>query len=94
VDAKSGKLKKAKLERPSTTLGRSSSADVRVGDKSVSRAHCRMEWSARDGAVALVDLGSSLGSAVNGAPVARKYLRPGDHLTLGKCLVQFLAVPR
>jgi hypothetical protein len=62
-------------------VGRHEACDVVLLDPSVSRQHARLIF--RDGAWILLDLGSTNGTTVNGAPVSRCELRPGDQVTLG-----------
>ena len=56
-------------------------------DKSISRAHARVDFN-KDICV-LVDMGSSLGTQVNGEPIAKKVLQPGDRIVLGRMTVIF-----
>ncbi len=63
-------------------VGRSSGCDVVLGDPTVSRRHARLTL--RDGRWVLQDLGSTNGSRLNGRPVGRCQLRPGDELCLGE----------
>jgi FHA domain-containing protein len=62
-------------------VGRHYECDVVLSDPSVSRRHARLRF--RDGNWILRDLDSTNGSQVNGAPVVRCQLRPGDRLRLG-----------
>lgn len=62
-------------------VGRHHRCDVVLDDPSVSRMHLRLLF--RDGSWVLRDLGSTNGTIVNGAPVGRCELRPGDRLVLG-----------
>jgi FHA domain-containing protein len=48
----------------------------------VSRCHARLRY--RDGRWILQDLSSTNGTHVNGVPVGRCELRPGDHVALGE----------
>lgn len=80
-------LRRVKVDRPLFTLGRSSTNDVPLADRTLSRAHARIEN--RDGAgVWLVDLGSRNGTAHNGTriefPVA---LAAGDRILLGETVI-------
>lgn len=63
-------------------IGRSSTCDVVVADKTVSRRHARLIR--RDGKWILQDLASTNGSHLNGRRVGRCELRPGDELYLGE----------
>ena len=62
-------------------IGRHQACDVVLLDPSVSRQHARLIF--RDGTWILLDLGSTNGTTVNGAPVTRCELRPGDQVDLG-----------
>lgn len=75
------------LNKASVTLGRAMTNDIVLGDARASRSHARIECS-RDGCV-LVDLGSSNGTRLNGLPVTRTSLGPGDTLTLGSSTLRF-----
>jgi hypothetical protein len=67
-------------------IGRDPDCDVRLGDITVSRRHARLVF--RDGAWMIQDLASRNGVTVNGTPVGRCQLRPGDRLGLGLQLVE------
>jgi hypothetical protein len=62
-------------------LGRHPACDVVIDDLSVSRRHARLTF--RDGNWVLCDLSSTNGTEVNGRPVVRCRLLPGDRLRLG-----------
>jgi hypothetical protein len=62
-------------------LGRVAPADVVIPDDSLSRAHAQFEI--EDLQVWVEDLGSTNGTRVNGEPVERAPVRPGDEVTLG-----------
>lgn len=62
-------------------LGRHHGCDVVLSSLSVSRRHARLVF--RDGSWVLQDLESTNGTTVNGVPVGRCTLRPGDKLALG-----------
>lgn len=71
------------LERPVTTIGRSSLNDLAISDKMLSRQHTRI---IRDGNVGLTieDLGSRNGTFLNGERlVSLQPLRSGDRITVG-----------
>jgi hypothetical protein len=63
-------------------LGRLPDCDVVLGDPTVSRRHARLNF--RDGRWLLQDLESRNGTTVNGAPVGRCELRPGDRVAVGE----------
>jgi FHA domain len=62
-------------------VGRYHACDVVLSDRSVSRRHARLTF--RDGNWVLRDLDSTNGTLLNGEPVIRCRLLPGDLLTLG-----------
>jgi FHA domain len=62
-------------------IGRSSSCDVVLQGAYVSRRHARLFY--RDGKWVLHDLTSTNGTLVNGVPVGRTEVRPGDIVLLG-----------
>ena len=63
-------------------LGRDESAGMTLTDALVSRRHARVSMH-EDQSVTIQDLGSTNGTSVNGVPVERSVLRPGDQLELG-----------
>lgn len=63
------------------TIGRHPSCDVVLPGAAVSRRHARLVY--RDGSWIIQDLGSTNGTLVNGAPVGRCKLQPGDRLVIG-----------
>ena len=71
------------LERPVTTIGRSSMNDLPISDKMLSRQHARI---VRDGSNSLTveDLGSRNGTYLNGERlVSLQPLKSGDRITVG-----------
>jgi diguanylate cyclase (GGDEF)-like protein len=63
-------------------LGRDEGAGMMLTDALVSRRHARVTMH-EDQSITIQDLGSTNGTSVNGAPVERAALRPGDHLEVG-----------
>ena len=63
-------------------IGRDESADFQLVDATVSKQHAKLQH-ASGGALLVVDLNSTNGTAVNGQPVTRTTIRPGDHLEIG-----------
>ncbi len=68
-------------------IGSDPSADLALGDRTVSRFHC--EVAIEDGRAVLRDLGSRNGTLVNGVNVLQANLDPGALLTLGDSQVRF-----
>jgi predicted component of type VI protein secretion system len=71
----------------SCVLGRGEECDVRLLDRSVSRAHARI--SRRDGAWILEDLGSRNGVRLRGERVERAELADLDEFVLGELALRF-----
>jgi diguanylate cyclase (GGDEF)-like protein len=69
-------------ERQSITVGRDEAAELRLTDITVSKHHAKVVHDDSD-ALVLIDLESTNGTAVNGQPITRTILRPGDHLEIG-----------
>ena len=65
------------------TIGRAPRADFELDAALVSRLHCRLTTSA-EGALEVVDLGSTNGTFVNGRRVRRSPLVHGDRLKVGR----------
>lgn len=70
------------------TVGRDESADIRVDEALVSRAHARIER--RGEAYVLVDLGSTNLTRVNGEVVLERELRHGDEIRFARAKCRFL----
>jgi len=68
-------------------FGRSEECDVVLADPNVSRRHAHAVI--LNGMVAVVDLGSSNGTLVNGIPISRIFLMDGDEVRLGGTTLQF-----
>lgn len=63
-------------------VGRTWPADIVVDDPSVSRTHARF-FVAPDGGVVFEDMGSTNGTRLNGMPVPRGRIAPGDEVRVG-----------
>jgi pSer/pThr/pTyr-binding forkhead associated (FHA) protein len=70
-------------------VGRDDSADIRVDEPLVSRAHARLER--RGPSYVVLDLGSTNLTRVNGEVVAERELRHGDEVRFGRARCTFLA---
>ncbi|GDX82093.1 GGDEF domain-containing protein [Deltaproteobacteria bacterium] len=66
----------------SVILGRDEGAGMILTDALVSRRHARVTVN-DDQTIAIQDLGSTNGTSVNGKPIDRAFLLPGDHLEVG-----------
>ncbi len=75
------------INTPLIILGRGTDCDLRLVDPGVSRHHAEIR--VVDGVVVLVDLGSTIGTFVNGQPVRRIALYDGTKVTLGRTTLVF-----
>ena len=80
VDSQTQERKIVRGRLPVMT-GQSPEAGIRVDDHLVSRHHC--EIVSVKGTLVVRDLGSMLGTFVNGLNVTTALLMPGDRLTVG-----------
>lgn len=75
-----------KLEEGSTSIGRGSSNDIVLTDKSVSKRHALITYQKmNDGncKVQIADLHSTNGTIVNGNRISYQTLEDGDQLSIG-----------
>ena len=72
-----------------TTIGRSTDCTIRLADASVSRRHAEIRPTGDGWTV--VDLGSTNGTRVNGAPVKERRLQDGDTVAAGDATLRFEA---
>jgi pSer/pThr/pTyr-binding forkhead associated (FHA) protein len=70
------------------TVGRDETADIRVDEALVSRAHARIEK--RGDTYVVVDLGSTNLTRVNGEVVLERELRHGDEIRFARAKCRFL----
>jgi pSer/pThr/pTyr-binding forkhead associated (FHA) protein len=75
------------LAKPLLALGRATINDVVLHDVKASRVHAHLECSSAG--CTLVDLGSTNGTRVNGVPIQRAMLKPGDTITIGDAQICF-----
>ncbi len=68
------------LIQPLITIGRRTDNDIILNSPSVSRKHAQVRW--RSGHFVIYDLGSNMGTQVNGATVVECVLQPGDVITM------------
>ena len=73
------------------TVGRHESQDIEVQDAEVSRKHCVFRQ--KGGEFTLEDLGSALGTKVNGHPIKVHELKSGDVAEIGSLKVKFGQTP-
>jgi len=88
-----GKSRTHKLSNSKTVIGRSSSSNLRINDKTISRQHCRIDKGS-DEICVFIDLGSSHGTKVNKVLCNRKYLIPGDTMLIGQTTITFNATDK
>jgi predicted component of type VI protein secretion system len=69
------------------TVGRHESQDIPVREAEVSRKHCVFRQ--KGGVYTLEDLGSALGTCVNGAPIKVHELKSGDVIEVGSFKIKF-----
>ena len=72
-------------------VGKGGGSDIVVDDRAASRMHCVIE-APRKGPAVVIDLGSAAGTRVNGEPVTRHVLEPGDERRIGDFLIEVIAV--
>ncbi|GAA3212808.1 DUF3662 and FHA domain-containing protein [Actinocorallia longicatena] len=75
------------ITTPVTLLGRGTDCDLRLVDPGVSRHHAEIRVEGPE--IALVDLGSTNGSFVNGQPIRRVTLIDGTRITIGRTNLVF-----
>lgn len=83
------KGKKYNLSKNVTTMGKKEDNDIVFSDKTVSRNHAEIEYKADS--FLLKDLDSTNGTYVNGTRVKGAYLLPGDHVKIGRTVLEFAA---
>ncbi|MBC8254794.1 MAG: FHA domain-containing protein, partial [Ardenticatenia bacterium] len=76
-----GRLVKAPLSKPVTTLGRASDNDIVLDHPQVSRHHARITQ--QDGAFVIMDQGSANGTLFNDRPVQQHQMADGEVLLVG-----------
>ena len=74
------------VRKPGAAIGRDPAAEIFIDDPTVSWAHARILT--RDGAPAVLDLGSSNGSYVNGERIEQSLLLDGDRLQFGDAVFE------
>ena len=82
-----GQEREFALSKAEISIGRGATSDVILPDARVSRSHTRIECGAEGCFV--VDLGSANGTRLNGQPVQRARLLPGDVISLGGSMLRY-----
>ena len=80
------------LNKDVAIVGKLPSSDIELPDSTVSRQHCKLVR--MEGQFKLIDLHSTNGSYVNGQKVEEKLLAVGDHITIGRTILKFLATDK
>src|SRR5262245_15509126 len=75
-------LKEITLTKERTTIGRKPHNDIQIDNLAVSGEHAAIVTILADSF--LEDLGSTNGTLVNGRPIAKHFLRDGDHIDVGR----------
>lgn len=76
---------------PSMVIGRDPTCTLFIDNLAVSRQHARILW--EEGSFVVEDLGSSNGTRVNGEPITRAAVEPGDRVEVGKFQVELVELP-
>lgn len=79
------------LRTGTSTVGRGSDADIRIGDAAASRQHLQLVWDGTAGVAR--DLGSTNGSKINGQRFREAALSPNTVITIGQTALRFQLVP-
>jgi len=79
--------KRHPITRSRTVIGRGTDADITVDDTGISRKHVEILWDGTRGQVN--DLGSTNGSLLNGAKVAKAPLEPDSVIDIGRTRIVF-----
>jgi len=69
------------------TIGREEENTIQLNDERISRCHVKIQQDAER--IILTDLESTNGTRVNGLPMQMTVLRPGDLISLGRCVLLF-----
>ncbi|TWT61196.1 FHA domain-containing protein [Rubinisphaera italica] len=69
------------------TIGREEDNAIQLNDERISRCHVKIQQDSDR--IILTDLQSTNGTRVNGLPVQMTVLRPGDLITIGRCVLLF-----
>ena len=74
------------LQTAGLVIGRGREADLVIAESTISRTHARINSSEGEGWL-VEDLGSTNGTRVNGAQVARQRLAVGDEIRMGRLVL-------
>jgi|GEM_PF-4550206 len=73
-----------RFEQDIVKIGRLASAHLKLDDPKVARIHAVIECAASDNQIAIIDMGSTEGTFVNGARVQKAFLQSGDQIVVGE----------
>ncbi len=76
------------LRQGHTLIGRSTLCDVRIDSSTVSRRHALISYTV--GGAILVDLNSTNGTFVDGRPIRRHELQPGETIEIGGTSIEYI----
>jgi serine phosphatase RsbU (regulator of sigma subunit) len=80
-------VSRLRVDRPTLTLGRSSTNDAFLPDRTLSRVHARLDQ--KPEGLVLTDLGSRNGTQLNGSRIVEPVLvRAGDRIVLGETTIE------
>ena len=79
------------LPQGKTVIGRTSSADLKIANKDISKEHAQIELLSDK--VIITDLNSTNGTFVNGIKIRSHRLKPDDKISLFKVLIEVCEVP-
>lgn len=82
IDSATGSDQTQWVLPPPITIGRSPTANVSIGDPSISRRHCQLTLDSQ-GALIVRDLESMNGTYVDDSRVTKAVLKPGDIIRIG-----------
>lgn len=88
IDTGTGKPSPIGLDEHPKTLGRDGICEVVLDDLKASRQHARIQLD-ENGDYLIEDLGSKNGTLINGQPLRRHRLIPGDRIEIGTTLLIF-----
>jgi hypothetical protein len=71
-----------------SSIGRDSGSDVQLPDTFVSAEHARLSWNGKGWL--LEDLGSTNGTRLNGKPIRKATVKPGDMIEFGRVKVKLV----
>ncbi len=83
-------LKTCHLNKDIITVGKLPSNDLQINESAVSRSHCR--FIKTDKGYKITDMTSTNGTYVNRIRVDEKELQVGDNITIGRTILNYLAV--